>query len=220
MTESTLQMKARFDRTLVRQQHTSVRYLVVEATAPSPPQNDARENPSLNLGVVIDASGSMDQHDGGGLSDLDLSRLGAAQQASEGIVQNLDARDTLSLVSFANEAICHVAAVGLDEAGKQTASTAIRELTTRGMTNLHDGWLSTGGGQTWDIARLTSESVPNVWVTWAHEWSLPSRGNYEIIARATDSAGDMQPVEDAGADLYDGRTGWHRVAVEVATQMR
>jgi Ca-activated chloride channel family protein len=141
MTESTLQMKARFDRTLVRQQHTSVRYLVVEATAPSPPQNDARENPPLNLGVVVDASGSMDQHDGGGLSDLDLSRLGAAQQASEGIVQNLDARDTLSLVSFANEAICHVAAVGLDEDGKQTASTAIRELTTRGMTNLHDGWL-------------------------------------------------------------------------------
>ncbi|MFT5090888.1 MAG: DMSO/TMAO reductase YedYZ molybdopterin-dependent catalytic subunit [Candidatus Latescibacterota bacterium] len=78
--------------------------------------------------------------------------------------------------------------------------------------------VSTDGGQTWDVARLTSESVPYVWVTWAYEWPLPSRGNYEIIARATDSAGDMQPVEDAGADLYDGRTGWHRVPVEVATQ--
>ena len=141
MTAFTLQMNARFDRTLVRQQHTSVRYLVVEATAPAPSQNDARENPPLNLGVVIDASGSMDQHDGGGLSGLDISRLEAAKQASAGIVQNLDARDTLSLVSFANEAICHVAATGLNEDGKQTASTAIRELATRGMTNLHDGWL-------------------------------------------------------------------------------
>ena len=33
MNEPTLQMNARFDRTLVRQHHASVRYLVVEATA-------------------------------------------------------------------------------------------------------------------------------------------------------------------------------------------
>jgi Ca-activated chloride channel family protein len=140
MTESTLQMKARFDRTLVRQQHTSVRYLVVEATAPPPEQKD-REQPPLNLGVVIDASGSMEGHDGAGVSGLDLSRLAAAQQASVGIVENLDARDTLSLVSFADEAICHLAAIGLDPQGKHVATATIGELSTRGMTNLHDGWL-------------------------------------------------------------------------------
>jgi len=39
------------------------------------------------------------------------------------------------------------------------------------------------------------------------------------VARATDSAGQVQPMEDVGADLYDGRTGWHRVAVEVSTQV-
>jgi DMSO/TMAO reductase YedYZ molybdopterin-dependent catalytic subunit len=79
--------------------------------------------------------------------------------------------------------------------------------------------VSTDAGQTWEMARLTSLSDPNVWVTWAYEWSLPARGKYEIVARATDSAGQVQPMEDVGADLYDGRTGWHRVAVEVSTQV-
>lgn len=79
--------------------------------------------------------------------------------------------------------------------------------------------VSTDAGQTWQLARLTSLSEPNIWVTWVYEWPLPPRGNYEIVARATDSAGDVQPMEDVGADLYDGRTGWHRVAVEVSTQV-
>jgi len=144
MNEDTLQLQARFDRTLVRQHHKSVRYLVVETTAP-PPEQEAREMPPLNLGVVIDASGSMSNHDGGGVSGLDISRLAAAQQASEGIVQNLDERDTLSLVSFADDTITHLSALGLSEEGKPTASAAIRELETRGCTNLHDGWL--GGAE-------------------------------------------------------------------------
>ena len=145
MNEDTLQLQARFDRTLVRQHHKSVRYLVVEATAPSPPEQEEPDTSRLNIGVVIDASGSMAMHDGGGVSGLDLSRLEAAQQASEGIVQNLDERDTLSLVSFADDTITHLSALGLSEEGKPTASAAIRELETRGCTNLHDGWL--GGAE-------------------------------------------------------------------------
>lgn len=145
MNENTLQLQARFDRTLVRRHHKSVRYLVVEATAPSPPEPEEREMPSLNLGLVIDASGSMSCHDGGGASGPDLSRLEAAQQASEGIVQNLNERDTLSLVSFADDTVTHLSALGLSEEGKRTASAAIRDLSTRGCTNLHDGWL--GGAE-------------------------------------------------------------------------
>ena len=141
MTEHTLQMTARFDRTLVRQGHTSVRYLLVEMTAPSSTELATRELPPLNLGVVIDASGSMNAHDGGGNSGLDLSRLEAAQQASEGIAKNLDARDTLSLVSFADEALTHISALSLDEAGKREARATIQTLSTRGCTNLHDGWM-------------------------------------------------------------------------------
>ena len=75
--------------------------------------------------------------------------------------------------------------------------------------------VSTDGGSSWHDAMITSQSLPDTWVTWAYEWELPIGGNFEIVARATDSAGDTQPMTDAGVDLYDGRTGWHRVPVTV-----
>ena len=75
--------------------------------------------------------------------------------------------------------------------------------------------VSTDGGTSWKDAMITTQSLPNIWVTWAYEWELPSSGKFEVVARATDSAGDMQPMTDTGQDLYDGRTGWHRVPVTV-----
>ncbi len=79
--------------------------------------------------------------------------------------------------------------------------------------------ISTDGGTTWQDAQITTESLPHVWITWAYEWALPEAGSYEIVMRATDSAGVVQPAEDAGVDLYDGRTGWHRVPVNVSTSL-
>jgi len=75
--------------------------------------------------------------------------------------------------------------------------------------------VSTDGGTSWNEAAIATRSSPNVWVSWVYEWALPPGGQFEIIARATDSEGDMQPMDDAGQDLYDGRTGWHHVAVNV-----
>ena len=77
--------------------------------------------------------------------------------------------------------------------------------------------VSTDGGATWNEAHIVSRPEPNVWVSWIYAWSLPESGRYEIVARATDSAGDTQPRTDAGVDLYDGRTGWHSVPVDVFT---
>jgi DMSO/TMAO reductase YedYZ molybdopterin-dependent catalytic subunit len=77
--------------------------------------------------------------------------------------------------------------------------------------------VSTDGGMTWHAATILTQSEPNVWVRWAYAWSLPASGRYEVLARATDSAGVRQPRTDSGADLYDGRTGWHSVPVDVST---
>ena len=140
MNEQTVQVKARFDRTLVRQHHTSVRYLVVETTAP-PPERTTENMPPLNLGVVIDASGSMEAYDGGS-HGRDMSRLEAAQQASKGIAGSLDPSDTLSLVSFADDAMVHLPATRLDGEGKRAAIRAIEQIETRGCTNLHEGWMA------------------------------------------------------------------------------
>ena len=76
--------------------------------------------------------------------------------------------------------------------------------------------VSTDGGVTWSDAHILSRPDPNVWVTWAFVWNLPTSGRYEIVARATDSAGIRQPRRDAGIDLYDGHTGWHSVPVNVS----
>lgn len=75
--------------------------------------------------------------------------------------------------------------------------------------------VSTDGGRTWQDAHITTRPEANVWVTWAYTWALPASGRYEILARATDWAGMSQPRTDTGVDLYDGRTGWHSVPVDV-----
>ncbi len=77
--------------------------------------------------------------------------------------------------------------------------------------------VSTDGGSTWSAAQILTRSEPNVWVSWAYNWQLPVSGRYEILARATDAAGISQPGIDAGVDLYDGRTGWHSVRVDVSS---
>jgi hypothetical protein len=78
--------------------------------------------------------------------------------------------------------------------------------------------VSTDGGRTWAEAHIVTHRLPNIWVTWAYDWTLPPSGEYEIVARATDSMGVIQPEFDEGVDLYDGRTGWHRVPVKVVRQ--
>ncbi|HCV23339.1 MAG TPA: hypothetical protein DGN59_07760 [Candidatus Latescibacteria bacterium] len=75
--------------------------------------------------------------------------------------------------------------------------------------------VSTDGGTTWNDATTATTSSPNIWVTWVYEWELPIGGKFEVLARATDSEGDTQPMDNAGEDLYDGQTGWHRVEVTV-----
>ena len=75
--------------------------------------------------------------------------------------------------------------------------------------------VSADGGAYWEEAQLMTQSLPNQWVTWSYRWPLPASGRHEIVARATDDQGETQPMEDEGVDLYDGRTGWHRVPVDV-----
>ena len=91
---------------------------------------------------------------------------------------------------------------------KDTASGAIR---------FEFDEVSTDDGGSWSQALFTTRSEPNVWVTWAFTWNLPTRGTYRILAWATDSAGQRQSRTYEGDDRYDGRTGWHRVPVDVAT---
>jgi DMSO/TMAO reductase YedYZ molybdopterin-dependent catalytic subunit len=54
--------------------------------------------------------------------------------------------------------------------------------------------LSTDGGSTWSEATLLGESKPNAWRLWEFNWQTPAPGKQTLVARATDSFGQTQPV--------------------------
>src|SRR5947208_567870 len=55
--------------------------------------------------------------------------------------------------------------------------------------------LSTDGGSTWNETNLLGESKPNAWRFWEFNWKTPSvPGKQTLVARATDSRGQTQPV--------------------------
>jgi len=58
-------------------------------------------------------------------------------------------------------------------------------------------------GKSWSEANLKGASIKNAWRLWEFEWQTPTPGNYTLMARATDSRGQMQPMErDANSGTY------------------
>jgi Ca-activated chloride channel family protein len=89
----------------------------------------AAERQPLDIGLVIDASGSMQG-----------PPLEAAKQATLELLATLAPTDHMSLVSFADEAVRHVSATLLTPRGRAAVEKQVRGLATRGCTNLFDGW--------------------------------------------------------------------------------
>ena len=56
---------------------------------------------------------------------------------------------------------------------------------------------SADGGQSWDDAKLEAAPSPFAWRRWAYEWDATQVGEHELCARATDEAGNTQPLEQA-----------------------
>jgi hypothetical protein len=100
--------------------------------------------------------------------------------------------------------------------GREGDTFTIHGIAMAGERSVQRLEVSIDGGINWTEAHIMTSSEPNVWSTWLYEWLLPPSGRYEIVARATDNVGVRQPPEDKGNDLYDGRTGWHRVPVNVS----
>lgn len=121
---------AEIDRPLINARGASVRHLVVTVRAPEhKPDPDAVRHP-LNLGLVIDASGSMQG-----------PPLAAAKQATLDVVSALSETDHMSLVSFASDVVRHASATRLTDRGRKSLELELRSLACRGSTNLAAGWL-------------------------------------------------------------------------------
>jgi sulfane dehydrogenase subunit SoxC len=55
--------------------------------------------------------------------------------------------------------------------------------------------ISVDGGASWADATLGDEPSPHAWRAWQWTWVPDRAGVYELCARATDAAGNTQPVE-------------------------
>ncbi|HPF71842.1 MAG TPA: VWA domain-containing protein [Candidatus Krumholzibacteria bacterium] len=124
-----LNVIAKLDRRLVSTRG-GTRHILLDLAAPKEPRPEADQRPPLNLALVIDASGSMD----GGPLD-------AAKAAAAGLIDQMTARDRITLVTFADDIIVHADALAADAAGCARLAAEVNGLVTRGCTNLAGGWL-------------------------------------------------------------------------------
>jgi DMSO/TMAO reductase YedYZ molybdopterin-dependent catalytic subunit len=75
---------------------------------------------------------------------------------------------------------------------------------------------SADGGGTWEDARLDQAIGKYAWSAWSYEWDAEP-GDYELCVRATDAAGDVQPLDSSEAWNQGGYgvNAVQRVAVRV-----
>ena len=76
--------------------------------------------------------------------------------------------------------------------------------------------VSDDGGTTWKAASLDPRHDPFAWRLWTFRWTPPREGTAELVCRATDSRGAVQPREAAwnpGGYLHNG---WHAVSIPVS----
>ena len=77
---------------------------------------------------------------------------------------------------------------------------------------------SADGGQTWEDAELGASNGRHGWRAWSYEWEPSGPGEYELCVRATDAAGNLQPLDSAETWNRGGYgvNAVQRVAVQVA----
>jgi DMSO/TMAO reductase YedYZ molybdopterin-dependent catalytic subunit len=75
--------------------------------------------------------------------------------------------------------------------------------------------VSFDGGATWGDARLGRAESPYAAVPWSVAWTPARPGRYELLARATDEAGNVQPLDPVWNELGYGNNVVHRVNLEV-----
>jgi DMSO/TMAO reductase YedYZ molybdopterin-dependent catalytic subunit len=55
--------------------------------------------------------------------------------------------------------------------------------------------VSVDGGASWGDARLDDPVDPRAWQGWRHDWDAAAPGTYVVASRATDAAGNTQPLD-------------------------
>jgi Ca-activated chloride channel family protein len=120
------------DRRLIRANGRSERFLLIGVTAPTVAPDPSRRRPPVNLGFVLDRSGSMGSQ----------RKLGLARQAVLEASHRLDDPDRFSVVVYDNEVEVVMSGVLASSESKRLAASRLDTIDARGSTDLHGGWLA------------------------------------------------------------------------------
>jgi DMSO/TMAO reductase YedYZ molybdopterin-dependent catalytic subunit len=74
--------------------------------------------------------------------------------------------------------------------------------------------ISTDNGLTWHDASLDMPLSQDSWVLWTYQWHPLSKGQYVLVARATDGTGETQTSQEQNT-VPNGATGYHKMPVDL-----
>jgi hypothetical protein len=102
----------------------------------------------------------------------------------------------------------------------RVVESGLVELTGRawsGRTAVAKVEVSTNGGKSWALADLdpASNAHPYAWQAWRLNWDAQTAGNFELVCRATDATGAVQPVNQYWTARGMGNNMAQRVGVQV-----
>jgi Ca-activated chloride channel family protein len=125
-------LTVRSDRRLIRADGRSERFLLIDVVAPTVAQDDSRRRPAVNLGFVLDRSGSM-----GG-----QNKIGLARQATLEAIHRLEPHDRFATVVYDDQIDVVLESATASAEARRLAADRLRSIDARGSTNLHGGWLA------------------------------------------------------------------------------
>lgn len=141
---NSLKLNLFLDRKLIAREVPSSRVMQINVVAPLS-KSQVKRMP-LNLGLVIDHSGSMQG-----------SKLAYAKQAALHVVDLLQECDRVAVVIFDSYIETIVPSVEISSASRQMIRERIQQVESRSSTNLGDGWV-TGGHE---VAEFQTDGILN-----------------------------------------------------------
>jgi len=131
-----------------------------------------------------------------------LQRIVVTDQAFTGYYQTIDyaywkRRGDIAELSPLTEmqVKAEIAKPARNETVPANSSVRVRGAAWAGGNEIVRVEVSTDGGSTWKQATLLGEPKSNAWRFWEFDWKTPSApGKQTLVARATDSLGQTQPV--------------------------
>ncbi len=132
-----------------------------------------------------------------------LQRVIVTDKPFNGYYQTLDyaywkrAGDTAQLTALSELQVkAEIARPGAGEIVSANSNVRVHGAAWTGNGEIVKVEISTDKGSTWKEARLGGDSRPNAWRLWEFDWRTPAKpGQVTLLARATDSSGQTQPVD-------------------------